>query len=188
MNEEEKQIIQEILATEDRQLIVDAIRIVEQEDVRDKEKAVALLKKYFIAIKKEKYPLKEEEQQEQKRKYAQSFNYALQQERKQKEERRQAEINEQQKRKMQIKRVKQAYGIEEHSEQQNNLSLLEKLRNIIIKLEKSQNIEKQVLQTQEECHRRFMKQLESPQDYQEVQKTEQNTEIKEIEEKQEQER
>ncbi len=181
MNEEEKRIIQEILATQDKQLIIDAIRIVEQENVPNKEKAVALLKKYFTATKKENYPLKEEEQQEQKRQYAQSFGYALQQERKQQEERRQAQILEQQRQKMQMKKVRQAYGIEEESEEKN-ISLLEKLRYILAKFEKSENREKQVLQTQEERHKELIKQLGLQN--QEEQKTQQNSKIKELEAKQ----
>lgn len=47
MINEEKEKISQILASEDRQIEVDTIRIMEENDVRDKEKAHKIVKKHL---------------------------------------------------------------------------------------------------------------------------------------------
>lgn len=88
MNEEEK--IKEILASLDTQLQVDAIRIIEQNNIANKEENVKALTKAIILKKKDKYPKDEEKIQEEKKKYSESFKGAIEEEKtkKRKEEER----------------------------------------------------------------------------------------------------
>jgi len=88
VNEEEK--IKEILASLDTQLQVDAIRIIEQNNIANKEENVKALTKAIILKKKDKYPKDEEKIQEEKKKYSESFKGAIEEEKtkKRKEEER----------------------------------------------------------------------------------------------------
>ena len=170
MNQEEKELIQEILATEDQQLIVDAIKIVEESNVPNREKALTYLRKYLVTINKQNYPIDVAKRQEERQQYIQSFSNALKKEREEKEEKKrieEAEKEEQRKQKeiedqkyrMQMQKVAQAYGktivSKEGSKQkeENKNRLLQKLQKVFSEL----GI---ILNREEQLHKEFMESLQ----------------------------
>ena len=170
MNQEEKELLQEILATEDQQLIVDAIKIVEEANVPNKEKALTYLRKYLVTINKQNYPIDVAKRQEERQQYIQSFSNALKKEREEKEEKKrieEAEKEEQRKQKeienqkyrMQMQKVAQAYGKQivskEGSKQkeENKNRILQKLQEVLSELGVMLNREDQL-------HKKFMESLQ----------------------------
>ncbi len=170
MNQEEKELLQEILATEDQQLIVDAIKIVEEANVPNKEKALTYLRKYLVTINKQNYPIDVAKRQEERQQYIQSFSNALKKEREEKEEKKrieEAEKEEQRKQKeienqkyrMQMQKVAQAYGKQivskEGSKQkeENKNRILQKLQEVFSELGVMLNREDQL-------HKKFMESLQ----------------------------
>ena len=170
MNQEEKELLQEILATEDQQLIVDAIKIVEEANVPNKEKALTYLRKYLVTINKQNYPIDVAKRQEERQQYIQSFSNALKKEREEKEEKKrieEAEKEEQRKQKeienqkyrIQKQKVAQSYGkqivTKEGSKQkeENKNRILQKLQEVFSELGVMLNREDQL-------HKKFMESLQ----------------------------
>lgn len=107
MNQEQKELIQKILASQNKQLQVDAIKKVEEKNtsVTNPQKAIEVQKMHLVTMNKEKYPLDEEKQREEKRKYTQTFRKALEKEQKEKEEQRRRIVE--QRRKLEEKEQKE---------------------------------------------------------------------------------
>ena len=113
MNEEEMELVKKILALQDPQLQIDAIKIMQEKNILNEEKTLGILKEYLASINKDKYPLQEEQQQEQKQKYSQSFNEAIQKEREEKEEQRRKEESERKKNQRKMQQGLKAYEMQE---------------------------------------------------------------------------
>ncbi len=163
--EEDK--IQEILASQDRQLQIDAIRMIEQENELAKEKDLKLLNQYLISKNKETYPIKPEKVQEEKKKYTETFNKAIQEEQKEKEFekiRRQRKINQ----------VLRAYGKEPETKEskkkpeivlEKNEKSQEKSRTLLVRIEEAIDRIKRLIseeassQTTTPSHREFMERM-----------------------------
>ena len=83
-----KEIIQEILARESRQIQVDVTRLMQQTDIKSYEQAAQMekmLRDYLVKREMKKYPLDEEMQRESKRKYTESARIILETEKRLKE-------------------------------------------------------------------------------------------------------
>ena len=106
MDKQEK--IKEILASEDAQFKADLIKIIEQANIQDKEKALKLLYEYLISKRKEYYPIQEDKAKEEKREYTETFNSALQEEIQKKQQERSQKLRMQ----SQYAKALRAYGKE----------------------------------------------------------------------------
>lgn len=194
----EKDKIQEILASQDRQLQIDAIKIIEQEEnVSDKEKAFKILTQNLISQNKEFYPIQGEKAQEEKRKYTETFYKAIQEEQRKKESER---LRKQRK----INQVLRAYGkeskikndekypeniLKKYNEiQYKNKTLLMQVQEIVEKVKglidegfSKETIEKITEEKRTPTHQEFMERMK-PSTMQEIQhieieKTEEDREI-----------
>ena len=105
-NIEEK--IQEILAMNDRQLQVDAIKMVEQGNPPNKEKTFKIIIKQLISKHKKSYPIDNEKKKEEKRKYTESFKKAVKEEQKKKKQEKERLKNQ-----VKMKKMLEAYGLDE---------------------------------------------------------------------------
>lgn len=194
--------IKEILASEDAQFKADLIKIIEQANIQDKEKALKMLYEYLISKRKEYYPIQEDKVKEEKREYTETFNSALQDEIQKKQQERSQKLKMQ----SQYEKALKAYGkeslltsnkvksesfIKEHGE--NNLSNDE---NIEQKWKENQEINKTFLEkieemldsikelieeesvSQETSHKKFMKRMQ-PSSIQKIESTNNNNNNKE---------
>lgn len=107
MNQEQKELIQKILASQNKQLQVDAIKKVEEQkaSVTNPQKAIEVQKMHLVTMNKEKYLLDEEKQREEKKRYTQTFREALKEDQKEKEEQRRRIVE--QRRKLEEKEQKE---------------------------------------------------------------------------------
>lgn len=172
MNEKEiEEKIQEILATNDRQLQVDAIRMIEQVNPPDKRKTFKIIIKQLISKNKKSYPIDNEKKKEEKRKYTESFKIAVKEEQKKKKQEKQEK--ERLKNQVRIKKMLKSYGLEDdviendekiqeffkkcQEDQANTKSFLLQLYEYIMKVRKIVNEEqsKQTVPT----HKDFMERM-----------------------------
>ena len=157
MNEEEMELVKKILALQDPQLQIDAIKIMQEKNILNEEKTLGILKEYLASINKDKYPLQEEQQQEQKQKYSQSFNEAIQKEREEKEEQRRKEESERKKNQRKMQQGLKAYEMQEKiSKEIYHKSLPERIANLIKRLEKMMVDENNILEKQAQSHKKFL--------------------------------
>lgn len=164
MKKQEK--IKEILAKQDRQLEIDAIRIIEnKEGIQNKEEAIKILKEYLQVVNKQNYPVSEEQEKQKKREYSESFRNALEQEKekmekikKQEQEETEKEELRKQREKMKIRRAMQAYGNQEVTLQEYEIGkkgIIEKVKQILNQLEQTLNMEKKSLEVSRRAHYNF---------------------------------
>ena len=163
--------IQEILATNDRQLQVDAIRMIEQGKPPNKEKTFKIIIKQLISKHKKSYPIDNEKKKEEKRKYTESFKIAVKEE--QKKIKKEKQEKERLKNQVKIKKMLKSYGLEDdfiendekiqeffkkcQEDQTNTKSFLLQLYEYIMKVREMLNEEKaeQTLPT----HKDFMQRM-----------------------------
>ena len=182
MDEQEK--IKEILASEDAQFKADLIKIIEQANIQDKEKALKLLYEYLISKRKEYYPIQENKAKEEKREYTETFNSALQEEIQKKQQERSQKLRMQ----SQYAKALRAYGkesslvsnkvksessIKVHGEKQiNNEKNIEQIyeesqemrKTFLEKIEEMLDVIKELIEeestSKETSHRKFMERLQ----------------------------
>ena len=172
MDQKQLEIIQKILASQHKQLEVDAITMVQKEKhVPNQEKAMKIAKEHLITENKNKFPIQEEKESEERRKYTQTFKRALEveqkmleikrrQEAERKQREKEREIAEKIKREKQTKRVMDAYREQEIIMQHPEISFFEKLQKMYEKWKASQKRQNQELAKQRQLHKEFMRQLQ----------------------------
>jgi len=163
-NIEEK--IQEILAMNDRQLQVDAIKMVEQGNPPNKEKTFKIIIKQLISKHKKSYPIDNEKKKEEKRKYTESFKKAVKEEQKKKKQEKERLKNQ-----VKMQKMLEAYGLEEdiikddkkiqeffekcQKDQANTKSFLLQLYEYIMKVRETNDKEKSI-----PTHKDFMERMQ----------------------------
>lgn len=195
MNQEKKELIQRILASQNKQLQVDAIKMVEQgkSNVPNEKKAIKIVKEHLVRINKNKFPVLDAKQRVEKRRYTQSFKEALEEEKKKQEERkRQEEARKEEERKRQeieklkqqrrIDQVMRAYEAQQITLENYNPSFLERLQQAYKKWKAALENQKEVLSSQQEHHKKFMQSLQVPVNQTMQQHTTQNQSEKDKEE------
>lgn len=164
MDNEDK--IKEILASQDKQSQIDAIRITENSNISIQN--VEGIRKELVRRRINKFPLQDDEQRKQKRRYTQSFKEALKEEIKGKKEK----IIEEQKRKIRVKQVMRAYNdqkifmpnmVEQEGERKSNLiqivleRMLERLKQ---EERKSKESDEKGLLSEKQKHQQFMESIQ----------------------------
>lgn len=135
MEEEKEKIINQVLASQEKQLEVDAIRLVQEARViEEKQKLIQRFHHFLIERKKQNYTIQQEEKQrEEKRKYTETFRGELKEE----QERKQKEKREEYKKQKQTKQMIDAYEMQQMAEgrkenyTQINSSFLQKIERTI---------------------------------------------------------
>lgn len=157
---DEKEKIREVLASQEKQLEVDVIRIVEQNNVKEdkREKAIELVRKDLMRKRQENYPVDDENERLKKRQYTQTFREELENEQ-------EAKIREKHLKEKQVKKALEAYGQQERGSLIDEMQKKHKksiIENIIETLKGlKQETPKQENRVQNlKTHSEFMKELQ----------------------------